>query len=452
MDSDPANPALCILSGKVSAIAAAAPGFFSFAWIAVILLLISAAFLAASETALSSLRVPKIKARADKGDSRAIKVVRVLDEFDRAITSILILTNIVHLSAAGIVTVEVTRIWGMGAVTISTVISTIIVFFVGEMLPKSIAKKYAESISLAVAPIIWFFMCILKPVALLLSKIGNLAARFTKEEAEKSVTEDELYEIIEDMTETGAIEEEHGELISSALQFGNVSVNSIITSRVDMCMISIDATPDEILSIIKEKHHSRLPVYEETVDNIVGILQIRTYIKEYLKNGSKTNLRELLDEPFFVHSSIKIDDLLARMSKECINMAIVTDSYGGTRGIVTVEDILEELVGEIWDEDDEVKEPIRKLSEDSYLCDDNVQIGDVFEAVDFKETDEDDEFLTKLMGEWAYETFGNIPKVGDSFDYHGLNVKVFSMDHNRITGLSVTYVPETELEEGGEDK
>ncbi len=419
-------------------------------WIIVVLLLLAAAFLAVTETAMASVKASRIRARADRGDDRAKKVIKVLDEFDRAITTILILTNIVHLSAAGIVTVQVTRIWGLGAVTVSTVISTLVVFFVGEMLPKSIAKKYSEALSLATAPTLLIFMFLLKPAALVLSKIGNFAGKFTREEPEISVTEDELYDIIEDMTENGSLEEDHGDLISSALQFGNVQVNSIITSRVDVCMLDVDSTPEEIIETIKDVRHSRLPVYEDTVDNIIGVLQIRKYIKEYLKEGGKADLRSLLDPPYFVHASMKIDDLLAKMSKECINMAIVTDSYGGTRGIVTVEDILEELVGEIWDEDDVVEEPIRKLEENSCVCDDDVHVGDVFDFLEYEDPEENEELVNKIIAEWAYENFGTIPKVGDSFKYHEVEVRVFEMDHNRITALTVTILP-SETEEGGEE-
>ena len=419
-------------------------------WIIVILLLLAAAFLAVTETALASVKATKIRARADRGDERAKKVIKVLDDFDRAITTILILTNIVHLSAAGIVTVQVTRIWGLGAVTISTVISTLVVFFVGEMLPKSIAKKYSETFSLATASTLLVFMALLKPAALLLSKIGGLAGRLTREEPEISVTEDEIYDIIEDMTEKGSLGEDHGDLISSALQFGTVQVNSIITSRVDVCMLDVNSEPEEIIETIKKVRHSRLPVYDGTVDNIIGILQIRKYIKEYLKDGGKPDLKELLDPPFFVHASMKIDDLLAKMSKECINMAIVTDSYGGTRGIVTVEDILEELVGEIWDEDDVVEEPIRKLEANSCICDDDVHVADVFDFLEYEDPEENEEFENKIIAEWAYENFGTIPKVGDTFRYHELEVKVFEMDHNRITSLTVTVLP-SEEEKGGEE-
>jgi len=410
--------------------------------IIVILLLLCAAYFAVAETAFASVSRVKIKVRADKGESKAIKALEVLENFDRAISSILICTNIVHLTAASIVTVTVTRLWGLSAVTLSTVITTVAVFFVGEMLPKSIAKKYSERLSLAVAGSLCFFMKILSPVSALLSAIGNFAARFVKSDPEISVTEDEIYDIIEDMTEDGSLDEERGELISSALQFGETTVESILTSRVDLAAVNVEDSAEEILSYIREQKHSRLPVYEGSIDNIIGILSIRKYIKAYIHEGEKLNLRELLDEAFFVHQSNNIDSLLTVMSKRRINMAIVTDNYGGTLGIVTVEDILEELVGEIWDEDDVVEEPFISLGEGKWDCDAEMAVSDVFELLEFDDPEQDDEFTNKLLGEWAYEQFDTIPRVGASFEYHGLCVTVSEMEHNRILRLTVFFVPQ----------
>ena len=406
--------------------------------IIVILLLMCAAFFAVAETAFASVSRVRIKVRAEKGEAKAIQALEVLDNFDRAISSILICTNIVHIAAASIVTV--TRIWGFGAVTLSTIIMTIAVFFVGEMLPKSIAKKYSERLSLAVAGSLCFFMRILRPISALLSSIGNFAARFVKADPEISVTEDEIYDIIEDMTEDGSLGEERGELISSALQFGETTVESILTSRVDLAAVDVEDSPGEILAYIREQKHSRLPVYEGSIDNVIGILSIRKYIKAYLREGENIKLRELLDEAYFVHQSTNIDDLLPVMSKKRLNMAIVTDNYGGTLGIVTVEDILEELVGEIWDEDDVVEEPFVALDDGSWDCDAEMNVSDVFELLEFDDPEENDGFTNKLLGEWAYEQFAAIPTVGASFDYHGVRVTVCEMQHNRILRLNVRMV------------
>ena len=413
----------------------------------VVLLLLCAAYFAVAETAFASVSKVKIRVRAERGEPKAVKAMQVLDNFDRAITSILICTNIVHISAASIVTLAVTRMFPdvPGAVTVSTFVMTIVVFFAGEMLPKSIAKKYSERLSLAVAGSLCFFMSVLKPLAKLLSATGNFAAKFVKADPEISVTEDEIYDIIEDMTEEGSLDEERGELISSALQFGETTVESILTSRVDLAALDIDDSPEEMLAFIRAQTHSRLPVYEGSIDNIVGILSIRKFIKAYLKQGAQLDIRSLLDKPYFIHQSANIDGLLPVMSKNRLNMAVVTDNYGGTLGIVTVEDILEELVGEIWDEDDVVEEPCVPCGDGVWDCDAEMAVPDVFELLEFDDDDEDDEFTNKLLGEWAYEQFDRIPSVGDSFRYRELSVTVSEMRHNRILRLRVCLV-----HEGGE--
>ena len=413
----------------------------------VVLLLLCAAYFAVAETAFASVSRVKIRIRAERGEPKAVKAMQVLDNFDLAITSILICTNIVHISAASIVTLAVTRMFPdvPGAVTVSTFVMTIVVFFAGEMLPKSIAKKYSERLSLAVAGSLCFFMSVLKPLAKLLSATGNFAAKFVKADPEISVTEDEIYDIIEDMTEEGSLDEERGELISSALQFGETTVESILTSRVDLAALDIDDTPEEMLAFIRAQPHSRLPVYEGSIDNIVGILSIRKFIKAYLRQGAQLDIRSLLDKPYFIHQSANIDGLLPVMSKNRLNMAVVTDNYGGTLGIVTVEDILEELVGEIWDEDDVVEEPCVPCGDGVWDCDAEMAVPDVFELLEFDDDDEDDEFTNKLLGEWAYEQFDRIPSVGDSFRYRELSVTVSEMRHNRILRLRVCLV-----HEGGE--
>ena len=417
-------------------------------WITASVLLLCAVFFAVTEISMASVSRNRMKTIADHGDSRAKKVVYILDNFDKAISTILIGTNIVHISIATIVTVAVTRRWGLSAVSVSTIITTIAVFFAGEMLPKSIAKKYSEKCSLACAGPLSFLMKLFAPLSKLLAMIGNAASRLTRGEAEKSVTEDELYDIIEDMTEEGSLDEEQGELISSALQFGDVTVESILTPRVDLIAIDIEDSIDEVLSRIKSCSHSRLPVYEGSIDNIIGILQIRRFIKAYLKQGKDLDVRSLLDKVFFVHQSTNIDELLPVMSRQKMNIAVVTDNYGGTVGIVTVEDILEELVGEIWDEDDVVEEPIVELGNGVYEINAEESVSDAFDRMGFEDPEEDEELVNTLMGEWAYHQFPSIPRVGDSFDYHGVVVTVSAMEHNRILTLKAA-VP-SEAEEGGE--
>ena len=407
----------------------------------ILALLLFADYFAVCETSFAAVSRIRLKTAMERGDRRANKAMYVCEHVDKAITTILIGTNIVHLSCASYVTVLVTRRWGLSAVTLSTFVTTIVVFFVGEMLPKSIAKKYSLRLALGTASSLVFFMHLLTPISFILTKIGEFASRLTKGDSEVSVTEDELYDIIENMTDEGDLDSEQGDLVHSALAFGDLTAESILTARVDMETIDVDDPLEEILSQVKASRHSRIPVYQDSVDNIIGVLQIRRFMREYLQKREKTDLRSLLDEPYFVHQSAKIDELLSVMSSKKINMTIVTDSYGGTVGIVTVEDILEELVGEIWDEDDEVVEPCVDHGDGSYSFDAGVDIEDAFEFMDYEDPDETD-FDHKLLGEWAYEQFDAIPQEGDSFTYNGLRVTVEKVQQRRIMKLRIQRLPE----------
>ena len=407
----------------------------------ILALLLFADYFAVCETSFAAVSRIRLKTAMERGDRRANKAMYVCEHFDKAITTILIGTNIVHLSCASYVTVLVTRRWGLSAVTLSTFVTTLVVFFVGEMLPKSIAKKYSLRLALGTASSLVFFMHLLTPISFVLTKIGEFASRLTKGDSEVSVTEDELYDIIENMTDEGDLDSEQGDLVHSALAFGDLTAESILTARVDMETIDVDDPLEEILSQVKASRHSRIPVYQDSVDNIIGVLQIRRFMREYLQKREKTDLRSLLDEPYFVHQSAKIDELLSVMSSKKINMTIVTDSYGGTVGIVTVEDILEELVGEIWDEDDEVVEPCVDHGDGSYSFDAGVDIEDAFEFMDYEDPDETD-FDHKLLGEWAYEQFDAIPQEGDSFTYNGLRITVEKVQQRRIMKLHIQGLPE----------
>lgn len=402
-------------------------------------LLFIAAYFAVMETAFASVSRVKLKILLDRGDSRAEKAVYVAENFDKAITTILIGTNIVHLAAASYVTVIVTRRWGVSYVTLSTFITTLVVFFLGEMLPKSIGKMYSERFALGTAASLCFFMRIFTPVSFVLTAIGNAVAKLTPGDGKASVTEDELYDIIENMTDEGELDEDRGDLVHSALSFGDVTVESILTARVDLDAIDVSSEPGEIMDFIKQLRHSRVPVYEGSIDNIIGVLQIRNYIKAYLKDRDKVDIRSLLTAPCFMHRSTYIDELLPYMSSHKINMVIITDSYGGTLGIVTVEDILEQLVGDIWDEDDVVVETCVREADGSYIFDAGVEVEDAFEFMDYEDPDDFD-FEHKLLGEWAYEQFDLIPSEGDSFEYNGLRVSVLQIKDRRIIKLRIQSV------------
>ena len=320
--------------------------------IIILILLGLAAYFAITETALSSVSKNRLKLGADRGDVRAKRALFALDNFDKAITTLLICTNIVHVSIASIVTVFVTRNWGLNAVTVSTIITTLVVFFVGEMLPKSFAKKNSESCILTCAGPLLIFMKIFAPLAKILAGIGNLAEKMTREEPEITVTEEELLDIIEDLEESGAIDEEQSGLLSSALSFDDVTVESVSTPRVDVVGINLLKSNEEIFEVITDASHSRLPVYEETKDRIIGVLHIRRYMKRYLKTGKYPVIKRIMNKPLFLEKGTTIDDALETMTQNRVTLAVVLDEFGGTFGIVTIEDILEELVGEIYDESD----------------------------------------------------------------------------------------------------
>lgn len=417
--------------------------------IIVILLFAAAAYCALTETAIASVSKNKIKVAADRGDTRAKRVLNVIEHFDEAITTLLILTNIAHIAAASVVTVMVTRKWGLSAVTISTVIVTLLMFFLGEMLPKSIGKKIPEKASLACSGLLSFLMKVCKPLERILTFISGFVMRHSKGE-EASVTEDELYDIIEDLAEEGYISDEESDLIASTLQFSDVTAGSILTPRVDVVGLDVNKTPEEALELIKSQNHSRIPVYEESMDNIIGVLQIRKFLRSYISNKKIPNVRELLDDVYYTHQSTQINELLYNMSTRKINMAVITDAYGGTLGVVTVEDILEEIVGEIWDEDDEIVEPIVEIAENTYITNGDETVISVFDFMEFEDPEEEENeerFTNLLMADWALEEFPEIPTEGDSFDYHNLRISVEKIEHNRIYQLKVEVLPEKDEED-----
>ena len=419
----------------------------------VILLLLGAAYCAITETALSSVSRNKIKAAADHGNARARRVLSILEDFDKAITTLLICTNIFHIATASIVTVYVTRRWGLDAVTVSTIITTVAVFFAAEMLPKSIGKKQPQKIILACAPLLSFLMKVLSPIARFLTWIGRGISNRSKADAPVSVTEEELHDIIDEMAEEGTLDENQSDLISSALEFGDLTAESILTPRVDISAIDIDDDSYRILAFIKNQTHSRIPVYEKSIDNIIGVIQIRKYLKSYLQTGRLPDIRSTMDKVYYAHQSTEIHELLPEMSKRKLNMAVITDSYGGTLGIVTVEDILESLVGEIWDETDVVQEPIIRIDEDTYLCEATQTLNAVFDFIDFDDPESDEKDGANLqIGEWVYEQFTSIPKMGDSFEYHNLRVSVENIQHNRILQVRIQVLPKPEENEEEDEK
>lgn len=326
--------------------------------IILVVLLFLAALFAVIETAFSSVSRNKVKVKYNGGDSRAKKALFVLDNFERAITTLLICTNIVHISFAAVVTAFVTKKWGLSFITLSTIVATIVLFFAGEMLPKSIAKKNPTKLSISTAGLLCFFMKIFYPLSTLLSMLGKKVAERTHGDTEVTVTEDELYDIIEDMAEEGSINEEQEDLITSVLSFGDSDAAGIMTALKDVVVVDTEAGPEETFRIIKESSHSRLPVCEGGIGNIIGTVQIRKYIKSYLATKAYPNLKDLLDEAYYARVGTDAYDLLEILSEKKLNMAIIVNRNEKVLGIVTIEDILEEIVGDVWDESDVVPEHV----------------------------------------------------------------------------------------------
>ena len=415
-------------------------------WIFLILLLGAAAYFAVAEVAMASVSRIRLKTRLEMGDTRARNALYIQDNFDAAISAILIGTNIVHISAATLTTVLVTRRWGASWVALGTVACTAAVFFAGEMLPKSMGKRYCEACALGTAGSLRFFMGLFRPLIKALSAVAVWFSKLSHAEPEVTVTEEELYDIIENMTDEGGLDSEQGELVHSALEFGDITVEHVFTPRVDMAALDVKTPDEDVLSFLRSTHFSRIPVYEGSIDNIIGILQVRRYIRDYLRCGTCPALRELLDEPCFVHQSAPVEELLSELSRRKLGMAIVTDSYGGTMGIISVEDILEELVGEIWDEDDVASVECRSIGEDQWEIRSDMDMEDLFETLDYPDP-EDTDWDRKTVGEWVYEQFDILPRQGERFRWHRLEVTVAAMDHHRIRRLTVKLLPE---EGGGE--
>ena len=319
----------------------------------ILILLLLAAFFAISETAFASASQAKIKVSADRGDERAKKAAAILDNIETAISTLLICTNIVHLTIATVVTVMVTRLWGIGVVSVSTVLTTLVVFFAGEMLPKSIAKKNPEKFALSTAGLLSVMMKIFSPLARLLTWIGLLAAKLTRGEPEISVTEDELLDIFEDLAEEGVLDDEQEDMMSSVLEFTDTKTGRILTPKRKIVGIDVNLSKEEVFDLVEGLNHSRVVVYDGTIDNVLGILRIREYLKEYLNTHVLPDVRDIMDEPYYVSSRTMADELLEEMSKARQNIALVKGVNGKFIGLVSIEDILEELVGDIFDESDE---------------------------------------------------------------------------------------------------
>lgn len=410
-------------------------------YILVILLIALSAFFSATETAFSSVNRIRLKNYAGEGNKRAAKTLKIAEDFDRALSAILIGNNIVNIASASIGTLIFSNLMGDGpaAVTASTVVMTVVVLIFGEVLPKSMAKENAEQFSLSVTPVLSAIIFILTPFTAMLVGLKKVVTRwFRNDRKDPSVTEEELKYIIEEIEDEGVLEEQESELVQSALDFDEITVGEILTPRVDVVALNIDDSPEKILSVFQNDNHSRLPVYEKSIDSIIGILNARTFYNAYLKN-QHLDIRTLIQDTVFVPPTKKISVLLKELQREKLQLAVVVDQYGGTIGIITVEDILEELVGEIWDENEDAVEDMLPIGENQFEVNGDMNVYDMLEELEldypqFKSS-------SNSVSGWAFETFEHIPEIGESFTYEDLTVTVKELEEQRITKLVVTVSP-----------
>ena len=406
--------------------------------IALVFLVICSAFFSASETAYTSLNLVRMKRMAADGDARAAKVLKLAERYESLLSSILIGNNIVNILASSLATVLFVRALGNKGVTVSTLVITVVILLIGEVTPKNIAKEHAEAIAMKFYPVLFALTKLFTPLNWLLGCWQKLIGKVVKPAEDRGYTEEELITIVEEAENEGGIDAHESELIKSAIEFTDVDVEEILTPRVEIQAMELGASDDEISDLFQESGYSRLPVYQETVDNIVGIL----HEKDFYANRGKVPVRELMSTPTYVMQNTKVSDLLKLLQKTKSHMAVVVDEYDGVQGIVTMEDILEELVGEIWDEHDEVVEEYRALPDGGYLVDGGANLDDMLELFDIHK-----EYDPVTVNGWVREELGRFPKAGDSFECDNLIVTVEKAEKRRATEVRVVRKPEEEAAE-----
>ena len=397
-------------------------------------LLMMSAYFSATETAYSSLRKVRLKNLAADGNRRAELALQIASDFDRLLSTILIGNNIVNITAASLSTVLFVKYFGNAGVTISTVVMTLLVLIFGEISPKSLAKETPEKFAMLVAPITRFFMVILAPFNLFFANWKILLAKIFKVDGDRGITEEELLTIVDEAQQDGGINEQEGELIRSVIEFDDLEAIDIFTPRVDVVAVEENTPQEEIAEIFRETNFSRLPVYQNSIDNVIGVIHQKDFYNHVIYAGEP--LESIIKPAVFITKSMKISRALELLQQSKSHIAIITDEYGGTAGIVTMEDILEELVGDIWDEHDEVIEEFEQLSDVEYKVKTSASLQELF---DILEIDEDVGMLK--VGSWVIEQLGKIPNEGESFIYKNLTVTVAHTDSQRVLEVIVKVNP-----------
>ena len=410
------------------------------------------AYFSATETAFNTFNKIRVKNLAEKGNKKATRALELVEDYDTLISTILIGNNIVNILAASLATVYFGKLLAGGPAaefdtTISTAVMTVLVLTFGEICPKTIAKQSPDKFVLFATPLISALVVLFKPLSFIFKQLQNLLSKIFKPDEDQGMTEEELISIIEEATEEGDFDEEESTLIKSAIEFNELEVGDIFTPRIDITAVRSDITKDELSKVFTESGYSRIPIYDDDLDNIHGIV----YYKDFFSDAQATDveIRDIVKPVIYVTKTQKINDVLKDLQEKQMHLAIVTDEYGSTAGLVTLEDILEEIVGEIWDEHDEIVEEIKLVGEGEYIVSGMANLEKLFEELEI-ELDEDLDAIT--VNGWAMKILDRIPEEGDSFEELGLTVRVLKMDGRRIEDLHILDNRSTESDETDEEE
>ena len=399
--------------------------------IALLCLVAMSAFFSATETAYTSLNRVRMKSRADNGDRRAAKTLTLAEDYDKLLSTILIGNNIVNNVATTIGAVLFIRLLGdTEGPTVSAAVLTVVILIFGEVSPKSLAKESPEAVALATAPVLRFFLLLLTPLNFLFSLWKKLLSKVIRKSADPGITEEELVTMVDQAESEGGLDQEESELIRSAIEFSDLEAGEILTPRVDIAAIPDTADADMVARLFAETGYSRLPVYHGDIDNITGIIHEKDF--HAARYHGISDLSAITSQALYTAASAKISDLLRTLQRAKVHMAIVVDEYGGTAGLVTLEDILEELVGEIWDEHDEVVEEFRLLEDGSYRISCNADLSDLYDLFSIK-----GDCDAATVSGWVLDAIGHIPLEGEQFSCDGLHVTVTKVDHRRVLEIRV---------------
>lgn len=407
----------------------------------IVICIIMSMYFSATETAFSCLNRIRIKNKAENGNRRAALVLKLVDKYDEILSTILVGNNIVNITCSSVATllfVNLLKDPDLGA-TVSTIVITILLLIFGEISPKTIAKERPEGLAMFSAPILHFFLIVLTPITFFFKLWQKLLGILFKSPADQGITEEELLTIVDEAEQDGNLDKDESELIRSAIEFNELEVRDIFTPRIDISAIPSDISKEKAAEVFSETGYSRLPVYEGTLDNITGILYLKDFYN--IAYNRKTDIQEIIKPVIYVPRSKKISDLRKELQEQQLHIAVVTDEFGGTVGIVTLEDILEELVGEIWDEHDEIIREISEVDENKYIVSGKANIEKVFETLDM-----DSNFEAITVGGWVMEILERIPNTGESFTYQNLQVQVLKMMGRRIDQVEIIRLPEKKNE------